>query len=169
MQLAIDDDRKEIILDDYSRLTDWENEPHVNDLKKDYEEARSSHSLQCQKIARWLDNLRVEGSARIKKRKGRSTIVPKLIRKQAEWRYAGLSEPFLSQEDLFKISPKTFKDKQAAFENQLVLNHQFNTQIDKVNFIDEYVRAAVEEGTVIVRVGWEFEEEEQGILSMKHR
>ena len=144
-------------------LTEWENEPTVRDLKKDYEEARNSHDSQVSKIQRWLDNLNVEGSAKVKKHKGRSTMVPKLIRKQAEWRYAALSEPFLSQEDIFKADPRTWKDKQAAYENVLILNYQLNSQIDKVKFIDEYVRAAVDEGTVIVRVGWEFEEEEQDV------
>ena len=42
----------------------------------------------------------------------------------------------------------------------MVLNNQFNTKMNKVTFIDNYVRAGVNEGTVIVRVGWEFEEEE---------
>ena len=40
------------------------------------------------------------------------------------------------------------------------MNNQINTKIDKVAFIDEYVRTAVDEGTVIVQVGWDFEEEE---------
>ena len=141
-------------------LTDWENPPTVSDLKKDYQEARSSHDAQITKIERWLDNLNVTGSATVKKLKGRSTVVPKLIRKQAEWRYAALSEPFLSQEDVFKIKPRTHKDRQAAYENELILNYQFNSQIDKVKFIDDYVRTVVDEGTAIIRVGWEFEEEE---------
>lgn len=141
-------------------LTEWENPPSVSDLKKDYQEARSSHDAQITKIQTWLDHLNVTGSAVVKKLKGRSTVVPKLIRKQAEWRYAALSEPFLSQEDIFKIKPRTHADTKPAQENQLILNYQFNTQIDKVKFIDDYVRAVVDEGTVIVRVGWDFEEEE---------
>ena len=40
----------------------------------------------------------------------------------------------------------------------MVLNYQFSNQIDKVNFIDTYVRTAVNEGTVIARVCWEYEE-----------
>ena len=88
-----------------------------------------------------------------------SKIVPKLIRKQAEWRYPALSEPFLSTDDVFNVKPVTWEDRKAAQQNQLVLNHQFNNQIDKTRFIDDYTRAAVDEGTVIVRVGWEFEEE----------
>jgi hypothetical protein len=145
------------------KLTDWENEPSVEDLKKDYREAQSSHSAQCQKIDRWLDNLNVTGSAKIKKVKGRSNIVPKLIRKQAEWRYAALSEPFLNTPNLFKAEPVSWDDRKAAQQNELILNNQFTTKIDKNRFIDQYVRAAVNEGTVIVRIGWEFEEVEQDV------
>ena len=142
-------------------LTDWANEPTCSDLKKDLEEASPHHDSHVTQVNVWLDNLNVTGSARIPKVKGRSTIVPKLIRKQAEWRYAALSEAFLSHENLFETAPVTFEDKQAALQNGLILNQQFNTQLDKTAFIDEYVRTAVDEGTVIVRVGWRFEEEEQ--------
>lgn len=144
-------------------LTEWENEPTCQDLKKDLQEAEPHHDLHVQQVNTWLDNLNVTGSARIPKVKGRSTIVPKLIRKQAEWRYAALSEAFLSHENLFETSPVTFEDKQSAIQNGLVLNQQFNTQLNKVGFIDEYVRTAVDEGTVIVRVGWKFEEEDQEV------
>lgn len=138
---------------------EWGNEPTIRDLKQDFEDARPAHGSQVRKINTWLDNLHVRGSAAIPKRKGRSSVVPKLIRKQAEWRYSALTEPFLSNDDIFKVDPVTFEDTSAAMQNQLVLNNQFNTQIGKTKFIDEYVRAAVDEGTVIVRVGWDYEEE----------
>ena len=144
-------------------LTDWENPPTLADLKQDYTDARSDQDLQVSKIDTWLDNLNVRGAAKIKKVTGRSSIVPKLIRKQAEWRYAALTEPFLSTEDVFNVAPVTFEDKAAAKQNELVLNNQFNTKLSKVKFIDEYVRTAVDEGTVIVRVGWEFHEEEKEV------
>lgn len=141
-------------------LTNWSNPPSLADLKADYEEARSSRDAQVSQISEWLDNLHIRGKAKIKTAKGSSSIQPKLIRKQAEWRYAPLGDPFLSTEDLFKVKPVTWEDRKAAQQNQLVLNHQFNNQLNKVHFIDEYVRAAVDEGTVIVRVGWEAQEEE---------
>ena len=77
-----------------------------------------------------------------------------LIRKQAEWRYPALTEPFLSTDELFQVSPVSWEDRDAAIQNEMVLNYQFNTKIDKVRFIDEYVRAAVNEGTAIIRTGW---------------
>ena len=141
-------------------LTKWKNEPTVKDLKQDLLDIRPIHDAQKNKISQWLDNLNVTGKAAIKTPDGNSRIVPKLIRKQAEWRYAALSEPFLSTDDVFNVRPVTWEDKKAAEQNQLVLNHQFNNAIDKVRFVDEYVRAAVDEGTVLVRTGWEFIEEE---------
>jgi hypothetical protein len=138
----------------------WKNPPTLLALKQDLQDAKPIHDEQRSRIGVWLDNLNVTGAAKVKSPDGNSKIVPKLIRKQAEWRYAALSEPFLSTADIFKVKPKTWEDRQAAQQNQLLLNHQFNSAIDKTKFIDEYVRTAVDEGTVIVKVGWEFEEEE---------
>jgi len=138
--------------------TDWENPPSIKKLQQDYQDAQSSHGTHTANVERWLDNLNIEGKAKPTKKTGRSEVQPKLIRKQAEWRYASLSEPFLSTDDLYNVNPVTFEDKEPAEQNELVLNHQFNNKINKVKFIDEYVRSAVDEGTVVVRVGWDFEE-----------
>ena len=146
--------------DNPNKFTNWANEPTVQNLKQDYIDAKPAHDGQVSKVNEYLDNLHIRGKARVENKPGRSAIVPKLIRKQAEWRYASLSEPFLSTEDIFNTAPVTYEDKTAAEQNQLVLNNQFNTKIQKVKFIDEYVRTAVDEGTVIVRVGWRFEEDE---------
>lgn len=147
-----------VVIDTSEPLTEWKNEPTLPDLKADLEEAGQHHDMHVSDVNRWLDNLNVTGLARRPKIAGRSTVVPKLIRKQAEWRYAALSESFLSHEDLFTTAPQTWEDKDAAVQNGLILNHQFNNQLDKVGFIDEYVRTAVDEGTVLVRVGWETKE-----------
>ena len=98
----------------HKKMVDWKNPPKVGDLNQDFIDAKEDHATQAARINRWLDNLNITGSARIKKLPGRSSHVPKLIRKQAEWRYASLSEPFLSTEDIFKVSPVTFEDKKGA-------------------------------------------------------
>lgn len=141
-------------------ITNWKNPPTLRELKQDLTFATPTHNLQKAKITEYLDNLNVTGSAIAKTPKGSSAIVPKLIRKQAEWRYASLSEPFLSTDDVFNVRPVTWEDRDAAKQNEMVLNKQFNVDIDKTKFIDEYVRAAVDEGTVVIRVGWDFQEEE---------
>lgn len=141
-------------------LTGWKNPPKITDLKQDLTDSKSAHDTQVAKINVWLDNLHVRNKAIVNTPDGSSKIVPKLIRKQAEWRYPALSDPFLSTDDVFNVRPVTWEDRKAAQQNELVLNNQFNTKIDKVAFIDEYVRTAVDEGTIIVRLGWAFEEEE---------
>lgn len=154
------DSTTEVVADVNEPLTQWKNPPTLENLKTDYTEAKPAHDAQVTVINEWLDNLNVTGKAKVKTPDGNSKIVPKLIRKQAEWRYPALSEPFLSTDDVFNVRPVTWEDRKAAQQNQLVLNHQFNNQIDKVTFIDTFVRAAVDEGTVVVRLGWDFEEEE---------
>lgn len=143
---------------EYIKLTEWQNEPTVADLKEDYTNCKSSHDKQEELIDDYLvkykaDPIRTKGS------KTQSTVQPKLIRKQAEWRYSALSEPFLANQNIFQVSPVTYEDNYSAKQNELVLNHQFNTQINKVKFIDEYIRNAVDTGTSIVRVGWEEKED----------
>lgn len=140
--------------------TGWSNPPSLADLQQNYEDARPAKEEHVANVERWLDNLNITGAAKIKTKPNRSSIQPQVIRKNNEWRYPSLSEPFLSTSDVFNIYPYTAEDKEAARQNSLVLNYQFNHQLDKVNFIDEYVRTAVDEGTVFVRVGWENEEKE---------
>lgn len=141
------------------KMTDWNKEPSLLDLKRDFTDARSNHDSHITKVNTWQDNLRVTGAAVPKVGKGQSRVVPKLIRKQAEWRYPSLSYPFLSTPDMFTVEPRTWEDKLSAIQNALLINYQFSTIIDKVLFVDEYVRAVVDEGTVVVKLGWEFEEE----------
>lgn len=142
------------------QLVDWVNAPSLRDLKQHLEDARANHDDQKTRIDGWLDHYHVRGNAVPKLPEGSSKIQPKLIRKQAEWRYPALSEPFLSTSDLFNIKPISWEDRKAAQQNALVLNNQWNTKLNKVAFIDEYVRTGVEEGTIIVKVAWIAEEKE---------
>ena len=144
-------------------LTNWKTPPTLLDLKQDLQDAKPIHDAQVAKIERWLENLNVTGNAKPATSTTNSQIQPKLIRKQAEWRYASLSEPFLSSDDIFDVKPMTADDRLSARQNKILLNYQFNTQIDKVRFIDEYVRTAVNEGTVILQTGWEYITEEQEV------
>lgn len=139
---------------------EWSNAPTVGELEHDYIEANASHSAMVSKISGWLDNLNLTGSAKFNPPKGRSGVQPKVIRKQAEWRYASLSDPFLSTEDLYDVHPISHEDKPRAEQNGTILNHQWNTVLNKQKFVDDYVHTAVDEGTVICRVGWVLEEKE---------
>jgi len=136
------------------KLTNWKKEPTLQELKADLEAAKPYHDTQLARIEHWNELMGVKGKSSPPKIKGRSSVQPKLIRRQAEWRYSALTEPFLSAQKLFKVSPVTFEDDQAAKQNELVLNWQFRTKLNRIKFVDDFVRSAVDEGTFIVRVGW---------------
>ena len=141
-------------------LTEWENAPELSDLKQNITDAEIDTDNHQSDVDRWVENLTITGSAKPIKVEGRSGVAPKIIRKQAEWRYSSLATPFLSTPDLFNVNPRSSGDRKRAQQNALVLNHQFNNKINKVHFIDAAVRDDVDLGTVIVEVGWVSEEEE---------
>lgn len=143
-------------LGNYDKMTDWANEPSIADVRQNIDDAETDQSGHKDNVDRWLANRAAKRTAI----KGQSNVAPKLIRKQAEWRYSSLSDPFLSTPDIYNVYPVTAGDVNRAKQNQLVLNNQFNNRINKIKFIDDYVREAVDIGTVIVKVGWESLEEE---------
>ena len=135
-------------------ISDWEKEPDVRTLKEDLEAAKQGHDNHVLNVQRWRDLMATKGKAAVKKVPGRSQVQPKLIRRQAEWRYSALTEPFLGSDKIFDVEPVTFEDEDAARQNELVLNWQFRTKINRVRFVDEFVRTNVDEGSAVVRVGW---------------
>ena len=138
-----------------TRITEWENEPSLLRLKEDLQISQATHDTMVAKVQGWLA---LRDPKKPKRERGsqenRSQIQPKLVRKQAEWRYSALSEPFLSTEKAVKVDPSTWEDTLAAQQNELVLNHQLRNQMDWVTFIDEFVRTTTDEGTCFIKVGW---------------
>jgi hypothetical protein len=134
----------------------WATPPSYEDLHSDYIEAEDGMDDYRAKLSIWNETL--EGGKAIKTSKlGKSTARPLLARKQAEWRYPALSEPILGTRDLFKISPVEFNDSLGATQNSLLLNNQWSTKVKKVSIVDDIVRNIVDEGTVIVKTGWDSE------------
>ena len=149
-------DTKEYSPKPYKPLTKWANEPSVEDLKTDLEEASSYQERVREDLKRW--SLERDGGKPIKpNRPGKSVIRPKLIRKHNEWKYPALEEPFLSTLDMFDIRPRTAEDGPAAKQNSILINYQWSTAINKTKLIGDIVRTIVDEGTVIVKTGWETE------------
>lgn len=148
----------------------WTSAPKLSDLKADLEATNSSHDAHTSQVSKWLADLNPTresrdlsdtsnpfGTKKTTAVKTRSTVKSKLIRKQAEWRYTSLSEPFLNTPDIWKADPVTHEDVEAAKQNGLILNNQVNTKLDKVAFIDEFVRTCTNEGSVIVKTGWDYQ------------
>lgn len=135
---------------------DWANEPTCADLKKDYDNSSGFHEEFKKKLLQYEEDR--DGGKKITKRAGKSTARPKVIRKNAEWKYPKLEDPFLNTENMFEINPRTWEDVEAAEQNALVLNYQWSSKIPKVRLVNDAVRYIVDDGTVIVKTGWEVEE-----------
>lgn len=136
----------------------WAKAPKFSDLYGNYQSAQSDHSVVLSDLDVRKTNL--EGGTLPKLPKGKSTYRPKLIRKQNEWTYPSLEDPFLNTEDMFEIKPRTFEDQASADQNSLLLNYQWSVKVDKVSIVNDIVHTIVDEGTVIVKIGWETDEEE---------
>lgn len=91
---------------------------------------------------------------------GKSSIVSRDIKKTEIWQHATIIDPFVSNTDMVRCSPVSAGDKPIADQTETLLNHFFCREFDRYNLISEAYRIEQREGTVVARVGWEFQEEE---------
>lgn len=138
----------------------WTTPPTIEDLIQNLNDSKSYHDENVSKIKSHLAHLNITGSVKLPKIVGRSSVQPPLIRKHAEWRYAALTEAFLSNNDMVACKPRTAADKLSAQQHQVLLNYQLNNVINKQLFVDSAVRTSVDEGTIFARVGWEVDTRE---------
>ena len=140
------------------KLTSWISEPTIQDMDLALTAASAEYTDHTSRVNGWLNNLNVmtKQGTNTQKNSQRSTIIPKVIRKHAEWRYASLSEPFHTSKTLFDLTPVSFEDTPIVEQDAAILAHQFSNYIDRVRLIDDMVRTAVDEGTVLYQVGWDF-------------
>lgn len=122
------------------------------------------------------DSLRLETVAKIEKwrkeyngepygneQKGKSSLVSRDIKRQDEWQHASVKDPFVSSTDIIKCNPVTFEDRKAAEQNQIVLNSQFARQFPRYQFITDVIKLYYSEGTVVVKTGWNYEDEKEKV------
>ena len=140
-------------IDSSSIQPTWKNAPSRDDLYADYSASETSQDYLRTKLTEW-EVTRDGGTIPKKVRKGRSIARPKVVRELNEWKYPALSEPILGTKDLFSVKPVGSEDVDAAKQNSLILNNQWSTKINRTKLVDDVVRTVVDEGTVIVKTGW---------------
>ena len=134
---------------------EWKNEPTFKDLSNDVvamsgtQEAIRANILTYKELK--------DGGKKIVVQPGKSDMRPLLVRKQQEWKYPALEEPFLNTPRMFQITPRTAEDEASAKQNGIMINYQYDTLMDKTKLVGDIVRTFVDEGTVIVKTGWEVE------------
>jgi len=132
----------------------WKNAPSRADLEADLTSAESSQEEFRAKLLGWEETR--DGGPAINAGLGKSAARPKVVRKNNEWKYPALEDPLLSTTSLFKVVGTTGMDVEAAKQNGRILNYQWNTKVKKAKLVGEIVRTVVDEGTVIVKTGWDF-------------
>lgn len=130
----------------------------LNAFKKDMRAAETHHSSVMSKIKGWRNTY--DGALYGNEQDGKSKIVSKDTRKQSEWLHASIVDPFLSSSDIIKTNPVTFEDKEAARQNELLLNTQFCRQFNRYNFITKAMKVLDRDGTVVIKTSWESDSEE---------
>ena len=133
----------------------------LHDFKRDLKSAEIKKKDLDGKIDVWKKEF--DGMPYGNEVKGKSSIVSRDIKKQSEWQHASIIDPFVSTSDIIKCSPVTWEDREAATQNELVLNTQFCRQFDRYNFMTKALKVMDREGTVVVQVGWDYEDAEKEV------
>lgn len=133
----------------------WKNEPSYGDLNNDVD-GMSGIQTQIREDLVYYKLLK-DGGKEVTVQPGKSSMRPKVVRKLQEWKYASLEEPFLNTPRMYQVDPRAADDVFAAKQNSIMLNYQYETLIDRVKLVGDSVRTYVDEGTIIVKTGWEVE------------
>jgi len=141
------------------KFVDWKNAPTYKDLNADLDAARPDHEKYVAALQKYRVNY--NGGKDIKALPNRSTVKSMLIRKQSEWRYPVLEEPFLNTINMFDVKPRTGEDENGAIQNAQLINYQWNVKVDRTAIVTKMVRNYEDEGTAIIQTGWNAEYEDQ--------
>lgn len=126
-------------------------------LKKDLQAASTFREDEDIKIAKRVAEY--QGKPYGNEQKGKSAIVSLDIKRQSEWAHAALVDPFVGATDVIKCTPVTWEDREAARQNELLLNTQFCRQFDRYNFMTTAIKVLDMEATCVIQTGWEYEDE----------
>jgi hypothetical protein len=131
-------------------------------FKADIESADSLRLEVVSSIEKWRKEY--NGEPYGNEQKGKSSLVSRDIKRQDEWQHASVKDPFVSTADIVKCNPVTFEDRAAAEQNQIILNNQFARQFPRYQFITDVIKLHYSEGTVVVKTGWNYEDEKEKVM-----
>lgn len=130
-------------------------------FKADLQAATTDRETIDAKIEQWKSEY--NGEPYGNETKGKSSIVSRDIKRQSDWQHSSIIDPFVGMYDMIKANPITWEDKDAAVQNELVLNTQFCRQFDRYNFMSKAVKVLDIEGTAVVQTGWDYKDEEEEV------
>ena len=130
-------------------------------FKRDLANSEPNKKLWAEKILQWNKEFNGEPYGNEDPKKKKASVVSRDIKRSAAAQHASVIDPFVSNDNIIKCSPVTHSDVETSRQSELLLNFQFCRDFDRYNFVSDSFKVMQREGTVIARVSWEFEEEEQ--------
>jgi len=127
--------------------------------KEDLETAKKAKTTIDDKITTWRDL--VDGKSLGNEVEGRSKYVAKEAQKAVNWWIPNAIKPFMSANNIADFAPRTFDDMENAKSQNTLINYQFNNDFPKYQFLHTSLSLFATEGTIVARLGWEHEEEEE--------
>ena len=128
-------------------------------FKRDLAASESNKNEWDKAILGWVQEF--DGEPYGNERKDKAKVVSRDIKKASLQQLSSVIDPFVNNEEIVNCTPVTHSDTKAAEQASLLLNYQFCRDFQRYNFISDAFKVLQREGTVIGRVSWQFEEEEQ--------
>ena len=154
-------------------MQDFTNKPDLRTLQENLRQSQGYQRAQVGRINKYYDIVNCTGSKELPKQTGRgkktSRLMIKLAKQHREWRIGVLTEPLAAGDALFQIKPRGLLDREAAYQNQQILNYQFSTQMNKRKFIDNLIHNLVTEGTAIIKTGWEHQSKVEEVEEVSYK
>ena len=143
---------------------DFKHKSNILELvQADYTTAKDYTAMRMSKIYQWRKEYDGMLYGNEKKRKQKSKFVSRDIRKHSAWLQSSLIDPFTSTPDIVRCFPANPASTKAAKASEVVLNAQFCRQFNRFNFISELVNILETDGTVVIKTGWEIQEEKRKV------
>lgn len=135
---------------------DWAFVPKLSDIQDELTKFKQATDLHvAQNVVKWREAR--DGVPKVPFSATKSNVVRKVVKKSNEWKYPSIEEPFLSTNDLFSLDSTVANLGDESVEQMAqILNYQFTKEMDRVAFINRYVRTCGDDGTVIMKLNWEF-------------
>ena len=133
----------------------------IDHVKADYKSSEVAKNINDENITKWeaIRDSKPYGTEVDHKSKYVSDMTAKLL----SWQIPSIVDPFISSQDLINCKPFTHADVAISNQEEAVLTHQFIQTLDHYAFMTDLVTWASEKGTVFVKTGWEFQEEEREV------
>ena len=133
----------------------------INNLKQEYESAKTAKTLIEKKIIDW--DKAYDAELLGNEVSGKSQYVSKDIKKLLKWQLPIILEPFVNTTEIVKCQGINAMSVKKAEKIEPLLNYQFCREFDRYNFLRKAIKVMQREGKVVIKTGWNIKTEPQTV------